>query len=76
MASGRLPLQTETQKLRRFALQFGGMALRELPSDLFRLSNVAQLWLNNNEIRSLPSNIAQLRKLKKLTVRVRVMGGF
>ena len=52
------------------------MALRELPSDLFRLSNVAQLWLNNNEIRSLPSNIAQLRKLKKLTVRVRVMGGF
>jgi Leucine-rich repeat (LRR) protein len=38
------------------------MGLTELPSELFRMKNVTHLWLNNNNLCSLPSDIAHLPK--------------
>jgi hypothetical protein len=47
-----------------------GMGLTEVPSELFRMKNVKSLWLNNNNLCSLPSDIAHLTTLEKLRVRL------
>jgi hypothetical protein len=49
--------------------KFGGMRLTELPSELFRMTNLKQLWLADNNVGSLPSEIALLSKLELLNVR-------
>lgn len=49
--------------------KFGGMHLTELPSELFRMTNLEQLWLVDNTVGSLPSEIALLSKLELLNVR-------
>jgi hypothetical protein len=41
-----------------------------VPSELFRLKNAKQLWLNLNKLCSLPSEIAHLTTLEKLDVRL------
>jgi Leucine-rich repeat (LRR) protein len=46
------------------------MGLTELPSELFRMKNLKQLWLDNNNLCSLPSDIAQLATLEGLYVRL------
>jgi leucine-rich repeat protein SHOC2 len=46
------------------------MGLTELPSELFRMKNVTHLWLNNNNLCSLPSEIAHLAMLEILYVRL------
>jgi Leucine-rich repeat (LRR) protein len=46
------------------------MDLTEVPSELFRMKNVKELWLGSNKLCSLPSDIAQLTTLEKLGVRL------
>jgi hypothetical protein len=46
------------------------MALTEVPSELLRMKNVKALYLHNNNLRSLPSDIAQLATLEWLHVRL------
>jgi Leucine-rich repeat (LRR) protein len=41
----------------------------EVPSELFRMKSVKQLWLYNNKLCSLPSEIAHLATLVELNVR-------
>jgi Leucine-rich repeat (LRR) protein len=48
--------------------QLSRMGLTELPSELFRMKNVKQLWLNNNNLCALPSGIARMAKLEELDV--------
>jgi hypothetical protein len=58
---------------RRSALthrQLSEMGLTEVPSELFRMTNVKTLWLHNNNLCSLPSEIALLAKLERLNVRL------
>jgi hypothetical protein len=50
--------------------QLQGMALTELPSELFRMKNVKTLSLYRNYISSLPSEIAHMTKLEGLEVRL------
>ncbi len=40
-----------------------------MPSELFRMKNFKELWLTNNKLCSLPSDIALLTKLEWLYVR-------
>ncbi len=42
----------------------------EVPVELFRMKNVRVLWLGNNNLSSLPSEIAQLTTLEWLIVRL------
>jgi Leucine-rich repeat (LRR) protein len=46
------------------------MGLTEVPPELFRLKNLKRLWLFNNKLSSLPSEIALLTKLEVLFVRL------
>ena len=46
------------------------MGLTEVPSELFRMKSVKQLFLNNNKLCSLPSEIAHLATLEVLYVRL------
>jgi hypothetical protein len=46
------------------------MGLTELPSGLFRMKNLKQLYLNDNKLCLLPSEIALLAKLEILYVRL------
>ena len=46
------------------------MGLTEVPSELFRLKNVKILWLYNNNLCSLPSEIAPMTTLEWLWVRL------
>ena len=46
------------------------MGLTEVPSELFRMRNLKKLWLYDNELCSLPSEIAHLAKLELLNVRL------
>ncbi len=46
------------------------MGLMEVPSELFRMKNVKSLWLNDNKLCSLPSEIAHLTTLETLIVRL------
>jgi Leucine-rich repeat (LRR) protein len=46
------------------------MGLTEVPAELFRLKNVKTLWLNNNNLCSLPSEIALTTTLETLWVRL------
>jgi hypothetical protein len=46
------------------------MRLTEVPSELFRKKNLKQLWLDNNNLCSLPSEIAHLTTLEQLFVRL------
>ncbi len=46
------------------------MGLTEVPSELFRMRNVKKVWLYNNKLCSLPSEIAQLTTLEVLFVRL------
>jgi Leucine-rich repeat (LRR) protein len=46
------------------------MGLMEVPSEMFRMKNLTQLYLNNNNLCSLPSEIAQLTVLEGLYVRL------
>jgi hypothetical protein len=45
------------------------MGLMEVPSELFRMKNVKKLDLYNNNLCSLPSEIAHLTTLEELRVR-------
>jgi hypothetical protein len=45
------------------------MGLTEVPSELFRKKNLKTLWLYNNKLCSLPSEIAHLTMLETLYVR-------
>jgi hypothetical protein len=47
------------------------MGLTELPSELFCMKNLNTIWLNDNKLCSLPSDIALLTKLEWLYVRFR-----
>jgi Leucine-rich repeat (LRR) protein len=44
--------------------------MTEAPSELFRMKNVKRLWLFNNNLCSLPSEIAHLATLEMLIVRL------
>jgi Leucine-rich repeat (LRR) protein len=44
------------------------MGLTEVPRELFLMTEVKELRLGNNELRSLPSEIGRLTKLKILIV--------
>jgi Leucine-rich repeat (LRR) protein len=46
------------------------MGLTEVPSELFRMKNVKEFNLSNNNLCSLPSEIAQLTALEELWVRL------
>ena len=46
------------------------MGLKEVPSELFRMKSVKALYLNNNKLCSLPSEIARLAVLEALFVRL------
>jgi hypothetical protein len=46
------------------------MGLTEVPSELFRMKNVKGLYLDSNNLCSLPSEIAQLATLEVLYVRL------
>jgi hypothetical protein len=46
------------------------MGLTEVPSELFRMKTLTQLWLNYNKLCSLPSEIAHLAALEVLDVRL------
>ena len=46
------------------------MSLRKLPSKLFRMMSIKTLYLYNNVLCSLPSEIAQLATLEGLYVRL------
>jgi Leucine-rich repeat (LRR) protein len=48
---------------------FGFIGLCVLPSELDRMRNLRSLWLNNNALCSLPSEIELLSKLAYLNVR-------
>jgi Leucine-rich repeat (LRR) protein len=50
-------------------LQLINLDLMEVPSELFRMKSVKQLWLYNNKLCSLPSEIAHLATLVELNVR-------
>jgi Leucine-rich repeat (LRR) protein len=45
------------------------MGLTEVPCELFRMKSVKHLWLYNNKLCSLPSEIAHLATLVELNVR-------
>jgi Leucine-rich repeat (LRR) protein len=45
------------------------MDLTDVPSELFRMKNVKQLFLSINKLCSLPSEVAQLPALEELWVR-------
>jgi Leucine-rich repeat (LRR) protein len=51
------------------------MDLTEVPSELFRMKNVKQLWLFNSNLCSLPGDIAQLTTLEGLFVRLSKRSG-
>ena len=46
------------------------MGLTEVPCELFRLKNLKRLYLHNNKLCSLPSEIAHLATLEVLFVRL------
>jgi hypothetical protein len=46
------------------------MGLTEVPSELFRMKTVKQLYLHNNNLCSLPSDIAHLATLETFGVRL------
>jgi hypothetical protein len=46
------------------------MGLTEVPSELFRMKNVKTLFLDNNYLCSLPSEIALMTTLERLIVRL------
>jgi Leucine-rich repeat (LRR) protein len=46
------------------------MGLTVVPAELFRMKNLKTLWLYNNKLCSLPSEIAQLTSLERLYVRL------
>jgi hypothetical protein len=50
-------------------LQLYEMCLTDVPSELFRTKNLKQLYLNYNNLCSLPSEIAHLTTLERLNVR-------
>ena len=54
------------------------MGLTEVPSELFRMNNVKRLYLPNNKLCSLPSEISHLPNLNVLTVRLskRLVGSY
>ncbi len=45
------------------------MGLTEVPCELFRMKNLKQLYLFNNKLCSLPSEIAHLTTLERIYVR-------
>jgi Leucine-rich repeat (LRR) protein len=45
------------------------MDITEVPSELFRMKNVKTLYLHDNNLCSLPSEIAHLATLERLDVR-------
>ena len=47
-----------------------GMGLTEVPSELFRMKNLKEVWLYSNKLCSLPSEIARLTTLEVLSVRL------
>jgi Leucine-rich repeat (LRR) protein len=52
------------------------MGLTEVPSELFRMKNVVkELWLFNNKLCSLPSDVAHLTTLEELSVRLSKRSG-
>ena len=51
-------------------LQLLSMGLTEVPSELFRMKNLKRLYVDNNNLCSLPSEIALLAKLERLNVRL------
>jgi Leucine-rich repeat (LRR) protein len=51
------------------------MGLMEVPSELFRMKNVKTLHLYNNNLCSLPSDIARLTTLELLGVRLSQRSG-
>jgi Leucine-rich repeat (LRR) protein len=55
--------------------QLYGKGLTELPSELFRMTNVKAIWLGSNKLCSLPSIIAHLATLEGLYVRLSKRSG-
>jgi Leucine-rich repeat (LRR) protein len=50
--------------------QLSVMDLTEVPPELFRMKNLDKLFLTNNKLCSLPSDIAHITTLEELRVRV------
>jgi Leucine-rich repeat (LRR) protein len=51
------------------------MGLTEVPCELFRMKNVKTLYLHDNKLCSLPSDIAHLATLEELFVRLSKRSG-
>ncbi len=61
-----LRLIEEAKETGATRLDLIGQGLTELPPQLFELTNLSKLFLNDNQLTSLPSQIVQLSKLKTL----------
>jgi Leucine-rich repeat (LRR) protein len=68
-ASRRFARRSALTRTRTRHLQLGCMGRTEVPSELFRMKNVKQLFLSINKLCSLSSEVAQLPALEKLWVR-------
>jgi Leucine-rich repeat (LRR) protein len=60
---------TAAPRLLTLCVQLWQMRLTAVPSELFRMTNLRSLSLFNNNLCSLPSEIAHLKSLERLTVR-------
>jgi hypothetical protein len=67
-------LSAHTHRL-RLRLQLKDMDLTELPVELFPMKNVKILYVANNKLCSLPSEIAHLATLEELWVRLSKRSG-
>lgn len=49
-------------------LQLSGNKLKSIPDQIFKLTNLKNLWINNNEIDEINPNISQLKSLHTLDI--------
>lgn len=63
-----IPIEiVEYKNIYNLSLSFGNSALKELPPELFQMTNVVSINLGSNSIKFIPREINQLTRLKTLT---------